>query len=144
MSRWMFLWFVAVALLLSGCQTAVPSSPVVAVDSPSEQELKSKYLVSPEFPFMEGFEIDQYGRIPETTLIGADLDTELDLKTILKRFNELLVSDGWNISKAEVSKTSFRLVAFSEDEMVEIRAVQGTGPTHVFVLYQPAPEEELK
>ena len=61
----------------------------------------------------------------------------LDLNTVHQRFAELLVSKGWKINKTEELEQSFRLMASMKGEAVEIRAVQGTGATQVFILYRP-------
>jgi hypothetical protein len=123
------------------------SSPpeVVVQDEDSmlylDSMLRPDTYLFPEYLFMEDFEIDQHGRIPETTLIGIDLKTDLAVKVVLKRFNNVLVNNGWKITKAEIAQQSFRLLADMEDETLEVRAVQGSGPTQVFVLYQPSLEE---
>ena len=108
-----------------------------------EAGLRPENLLFPEYLFMEGFELDQHGRIPETTLIGIDLKTDLGLKATLRMFNTLLVSKRWRITKAEIAKQSFRLQASMADEILEIRAVQGAGPTQVFILYQPSSESAV-
>ena len=102
-----------------------------------EAGLRPDTFLFPEYLFMEDFEIDQHGRIPETTLIGIDLKTDLAVKTALRRFNNVLANHGWQVSKAEMALHSFRLIATMADERLEIRAVQGSGPTQIFVLYQP-------
>jgi hypothetical protein len=103
--------------------------------------LRPDTYLFPDYLFMEDFEIDQHGRIPETTLIGIDLKTDLAVKTVLRQFNKVLANNGWKISKAEIAEQSFRLLADMKDETLEVRAVQGSGPTQVFVLYQPSLEE---
>ncbi len=138
--RVVFLFQLGFLLLLCGCVTT--EQPEVVVNDVDtmlylDPELRTETLLFPEYLFMEGFELDQHGQIPHSTLIGVDMKNELDLKTVLRRFNQLLVTKGWILHRAEVEKRSFRLMAEMKDETLEIRAVQGTGPTHVFILYQP-------
>jgi hypothetical protein len=138
--RALFLIFMSGFLLL-GCS----STPDVVVQDEDtliylNPGLRPETFLFPDYLFMEDFELDQHGRIPETTLIGIDLKTSLAVKTALRRFNNVLARNGWTITKAEMAQQSFRLQAGMGDETLEVRAVQGTGPTQVFVLYQPASE----
>ena len=54
------------------------------------------------------------------------------------------VTEGLNgqnyIASEEIAKRSFRLLAVMGSDALEIRAVQGAGPTHVFILYSPEDE----
>ncbi len=131
---------VVTVLSLAGCKTPVPPEPEVA-DADAmlylAPGLRPEILLFPDYLFIEGIELDQHGRIPNSTLIGVDMKSALDLKTVLRRFNQVLVSRGWTIRKAEVETQSFRLMASLGHETLEIRAVQGAGPTQVFILYQP-------
>jgi hypothetical protein len=137
--RAVFIFQIGVVLFLGGCATTEP--PTIVQDEDSmiylEPGLRPETFLFPDYLFMEDFELDQHGRIPETTLIGIDLKTDLGLKVALRRFNTLLVSKGWIITKAEMAVQSFRLRAAMADETLEIRAVQGGGATQVFILYQP-------
>ena len=63
--------------------------------------------------------------------------TGLDLASTLQRYNEVLDAHGWAITQQEIASQSFRLMAELNDDWLEIRAVQGTGMTRVFLLYQP-------
>ena len=90
---------------------------------------------------MVDFELDQHGRIPASTVVGVDLKTKLDLETTLRRFKDMLTSHGWNITREEVAEHSFRLLAGMKGESMEIRAVQGSGPTQIFVLYRPSSKQ---
>jgi len=137
-----FLFQLGAVLLLCGCTTTEPSSVVVEDDEAMlhlDSTLRPENLLFPEYLFMVDFELDQHGRIPGSTVVGADLKTELDLKTSQQRFKDLLASKGWIITTEEVAERSFRLLAAMKGETLEIRAVQGTGPTQVFILYQPRP-----
>jgi hypothetical protein len=140
--RAVFIFQLLIVLFLWGCATTEPATVVQDADTMIflEPGLRPETYLFPEYLFMEDFELDQHGRIPETTLVGIDLKTDLGLKTVLRRFNNLLASNGWKITKAEMAEQSFRLLAAMGDETLEIRAVQGTGGTQVFVLYQPSSE----
>ncbi len=134
-----FLFQLGVVLLLVGCALTEPPPAVEDADVLLylKPELRPEILQFPEYLFMEDFEIDQHGGIPNTTLAAGDLKTMLDLNTVHQRFAELLVSKGWKINKTEELEQSFRLMASMKGEAVEIRAVQGTGATQVFILYRP-------
>ena len=133
-----FLFQLGAVLLLCGC-TAPP--PVVVEEAEAmlhlDSTLRPENLLFPEYLFMADFELDQHGRIPGSSVVGVDLKTKLDLKASLQRFNDLLASKECVIAKEEVTEHSFRLLATMKGDALEIRAVQGTGPTQVFILYQP-------
>ncbi len=136
-----FLFQLGVVALLAGCASTEPA----AVEEEAEvllylgPWLRTEPLLFPEYLLMEDFEIDQHGRIPSTALIAGGLKTELGLKTVRQRFEGLLVPKGWKINGIEEQEQSFRLMASMKGETLEIRAVQGTGATQVFILYRPAP-----
>ncbi|RKX38264.1 MAG: hypothetical protein DRP64_15980 [Verrucomicrobia bacterium] len=104
-----------------------------------DSQLRPENLLFPEYLFMADFELDQHGWIPGSSVVGVDLKTKLDLKTTLQRFTDLLALKGWSITKEEVMERSFRLLAAMKGEALEIRGVRGSGPTQVFILYQPEP-----
>jgi hypothetical protein len=136
------LFLILLIPLLWGCS----STPEIVVQDEDamlylDPFLRPDIYLFPDYLFMEDFEIDQHGRIPETTLVGIDLKTDLAVKVVLRQFNNVLANNGWIISKAEIAKQSFRLLADMKDETLEVRAVQGSGPTQVFVLYQSSSEE---
>ena len=128
------------SLLLVGCVGRNPPSRERGEQPlpPQGQSPRPEDLLFPDYLLMADFEIDQYGRIPENTLVGAEMMTELDLADTLRRFTEVLDARGWSIHHQEVAIQSFRLMAGLKDATVEIRAVQGSGLTKVFLLYQPA------
>ena len=129
-----------VLLLLCACSTPEPPAVVAEEDEAMlhpDAQLRPENLLFPEYLFMADFELDQHGRIPGSTVVGADLKTELDLKPTLQRFSSVLASNGWTIAKEEVAEQSFRMMAAMKGDTLEIRAVQGSGPTQVFILYQP-------
>lgn len=136
----MFSGLMAIGLL-AGCATPPSPEPAVA-DADAmlylEPGLRPETLLFPEYLLMEGFELDQHGRIPESRLVGAGMKSKLPLGTVLRRFNDVLASKGWSVTQAEMGHQSFRLMAAQKGETLEIRAVQGSGATQVFVLYQPA------
>ncbi|MEN7973090.1 MAG: hypothetical protein ABFR47_04570 [Verrucomicrobiota bacterium] len=138
--RFAFLVHMGVVLLLCGCATTEPPKVEAKKDEAalrSDELLQPENLLFPEYLLMSGFELGQHGLIPRTKLVGAELKTELDLKTALKLFSDLLDSKGWTITSSEVAQRSFRLLAAMKGDALEIRAVQGTGPTQVFILYRP-------
>lgn len=102
------------------------------------EQVRPENLFFPEYLLMADFELDQHGRIPASTVVGVDLKTKLDVETTLQRFKDILTSHGWNITQEEVAEHSFRLLAGMKGESLEIRAVQGSGPTQIFVLYRPS------
>lgn len=131
---------------LTGCVT--PEEPTESlVDTDESMEflepgLKPEVILFPDYLLMEDFELNQHGGIRESSLVGGGLKTALGLKAVRRRFNDALVSHGWTIDTIEIGKSSFRLKASLKGEFLEIRAVQGSGPTQVFLLYQPLPEPE--
>jgi len=142
--RGALLFQLGAVLLLCGCTT--PPPVVVEEDEAMlhlDAQLRPENLLFPEYLLMAGFELDQHGWIPGSTVVGVDLKTELDLKTALQQFSGVLASNGWAITKEEVAKHSFRMMAAMKGDALEIRAVQGSGSTQVFILYQPRPETRL-
>ena len=130
-------------LALAGCQTIEPPDPVV--DPAGSMEfleagLRPEVLLFPDYLLMEDFELNQHGKIPETTLVGAGMKSELSLAAVRRRFNDVLDERGWTIEKVEIEKQSFRVLASLKGDHVEIRATRGAGPTQVFMLYQHSPE----
>ncbi len=135
--------FGAMLLLLCGCATkAPPEAEVENTDAMLHLKvgLRPENLLFPEYLLMADFEIDQHGRIPESSLVGASLKTKLGVKAVLRRFSDMLATKGWGTTALESTEHFFRLLAVMKGETLEIRAVQGTGPTQVFILYQPKPE----
>ncbi len=128
---------------LAGCHT--PEEPVAPVVNSGdaliflEPGLRPEELFFPDYLLMEDFELNQHGIIPETSLVGAGIRTELNLKTVRCRFGDVLASNHWKIDGMEVGKQSFRMMASLKADSVEIRAVQGSGATQIFILYQPRP-----
>ena len=92
---------------------------------------------------MEGVQLEAHGRIPETELVGAGMKTKQSLQGVRSRYSDCLAQHGWTPLQMEVGGHSFRLVAERQGARVELRAVQGTGPVHLFLLYQPAVERRI-
>ena len=127
-------------LLLWGCASAEKPAVIHEEDVMLflEAGLRPESLQFPEYLLLEGLmELDAHGRIPQSSLIGVGLKTKMELKTVLRRYNNVLATHGWQVTKAEMAKQSFRLLASMKGETLEIRAAQGTGPTQVFILYKP-------
>ena len=129
-------------LLLCSCSTDTPPVVVEEADAMIHlgANLRPENLFFPEYLFLADFELDQHGRIPESTLVGADLKTKQGLATVLRKFNNVLAAKGWETTRLESNENAFRLLAALNADMLEIRAVQGTGPTQIFILYRPGPE----
>jgi len=104
--------------------------------------LRPENLLFPEYLFMTDFELDQHGRVPKSSWVGAGLKTKLGLQVVFQRFNDVLAFKGWKTTVLESSKHAFRLRAALKEDTLEVRGVQGTGPTQVFILYRPTPVEE--
>lgn len=133
-------------ILLSGC-SSFQTVPEPVIDPAAAMEylepgLRPETLLFPEYLMMEGFELNQHGRIPETELIGAGLKTRLGLSMARRSFMDQLDFNGWKTTKMEIEAQSFRLMAAKKSEHIEIRGVQGSGPTEVFLLYRPGPNAE--
>jgi len=127
-------------LMLCGCVSTetpavVQQEDVLLILEPG---LRPENLLFPEYLLLEDFELEAHGRIPQTPLVGAGLKTPMGLKTVFRRYSDILALRGWRIDKTEQASQSFRLMASKKAETLEIRAVQGTGPTQVFILYKPA------
>ncbi|MDF7797845.1 hypothetical protein P4C99_00105 [Pontiellaceae bacterium B1224] len=142
------LYIFGCIILLSGCNTYQPlTAPKPVVDPSAAMEylepgLRPEILLFPEYLMMEGFELNQHGRVPETELIGAGLKTYLSLSDTRRRFMDQLDANGWETTKMEIEAHSFRLIAEKKLDVIEIRAVQGSGPTEIFMLYSPGSTAE--
>ena len=132
--------FAVACLLIAGCMAPKePAEPVVdAAETLTflEAGLRPEVLLFPDYLLMEDFQLFQHGRITQTNLIGAGMKTDFDLATVRRQFSDVLASKGWKTDKMEMGKQSFRQMASLQGETLEIRAVQGTGPTQVFILYR--------
>lgn len=127
-------------LMLWGCTS--PESPEVVVEDADamlylQAGLQPENLLFPEYLLMPDFELDQHGRIPDTTVVGVELTTRLDLETTLRRCHDMLSSNGWKMTGEEGAEHAFRLLVEKKGDLMEIRAVQGSGPTQLFILYRP-------
>ncbi len=138
-----FIILMAVSAMLSSCMTAKePAEPVVLSEESMvflEPGLRPEVLLFPDYLLMEDFELNQHGIIPESDLVGAGMRTILDLKIAMRRFNDALDAHGWKTEKTELGNKSFRTLASTADEFIEIRAVQGNEITQVFILFRPKP-----
>lgn len=138
--------YTIILLLLAGCKAPPePAEPVVDSNAALEflqPGLRPEVLLFPEYLLMEEYELHQHGRIPESELVGAGMRTRLSLATVRKEYSDVLESKGWSISKMEIERQAFRLIANLKKETVEIRAVQARGPTEVFILFDPGMSEE--
>lgn len=134
------IYSIFVFLLIAGCATPEePAEPVVDTAETLtflEAGLRPEVLFFPDYLLLEDFQLFQHGRIPKTNLVGAGMKTDLDLVTVRHQFSNILNSKGWKTDKMELGNQSFRLMASLKGETLEIRAVQGTGPTQVFILFR--------
>ena len=58
-----------------------------------------------------------------------------DISSVRNLIEEQLSLHDWTTDKLEIGRHHFRVMASRGAEEVEIRAVQGTGPTRIFLLY---------
>ena len=127
--------------LLAGCVTTDEPGGAVVNTAESmeflEPGLRPEILLFPEYLLMEDFELNQHGEIPGSSLVGGGLKTELGLKLVRSRFSTALAENNWVIDNVDIGKSSFRIKGSLDNEYIEIRAVQGSGATQVFILYQP-------
>ena len=124
------------AVLLAGCASRDPDR--VFLDPAAIDARPRQPVLFPEYFLMEGFELQDHGRIPRTDLIGAGMSVDLELSSVRSSFNDVLHEHQWDIDTMEIGRQSFRILASRKDESVEIRGVQGSsGPSHVFLLYTP-------
>ena len=137
-------WSVLLLLLFAaGCRTAtVEEKPPVVVDpnqslSFLQEGLVPEILLFPEYLLMEDFQLNQHGRIPDSELIGVGMHTALSLREVRTGLGDVLVSNGWEIDDVEIGGQSFRMFASRERDTAEFRVVQGSGLTHLFLLYDP-------
>ncbi|MDF7807953.1 hypothetical protein P4E94_10930 [Pontiellaceae bacterium B12219] len=134
--------FSGAALLLAGCTTSEPSEPVIDPDATMEvleAGLRPEVLLFPDYLMLADFQLFQHGRIIETEWVGAGMRSYLSLSNIRNRLLDVLDSKGWSIQRTEIEQQSFRVLAEHGAEHVEIRCVQGSGPTEIFILYRPDP-----
>lgn len=131
-----------------GCTTPAPSP---AIQHNQEvmiclgEDMCPESFLFPSYLMMEDFELCEHGRIPGSdTLVGVDLVATIKLKEVLRRYNHMLPRHNWSVTKAEISKQTFRLKAVREDAWLEISAVQGSGSTHLLILYQKESSQTLK
>ena len=129
------------SVLLVGCVTTNEPDEAVVNTAESmeflEPGLRPEVLLFPEYFLMEDFELNQHGIVPASSLVGGGLKTEMELKIVRRRFSDVLAANDWVVDNFEIEKRSFRIKASLAGEFIEIRAVQGDGPTQVFILYQP-------
>jgi hypothetical protein len=124
-------------LALAGCV----SEPIMVEDAPVMEAPRPDVLF-PDYLLMDGFKLNDQGHIPGTGLIGGDMTVAQDLATVRRLISEQLSVHQWTTDKMEIGRQYFRILASHAGEEIEIRVVQGTGPTQVFLLYHPAPSEE--
>jgi hypothetical protein len=132
--------------LLAGCKSSPPPSRPVVDAAASltylEDGIRPEELLFPKYLLTEDFELNQHGRIPDSNLVGAGLKSELSLKKARQQLSDVLAFNGWKIDKMEMGKQFFRILALKKDESLEIRGVQGSGLTRVFILYVPGINQE--
>ena len=133
---------VSVCLALAGC-TCGPVEMGDEADAPAA-EPPPLVVLFPDYFLMEGFTLNDQGHISGTGLIGADMTVAQELGAVRNLVSEQLSLHTWTTDKMEIGRQYFRVLASHAGEEIEIRAVQGTGPTQVFLLYRPAASREKK
>jgi hypothetical protein len=128
---WM-IW--PVCLALAGCM----SPPIQMEEDASVVVPPPPVALFPDCFLMEGFTLNDQGHISGTGLIGADMTVLQDVGAVRSLISEQLSLHEWTTDKMEIGRQYFRVLASHAGEEVEIRAVQGTGPTQVFLLYKPS------
>ena len=135
--RWM-IW--PVYLALAGCMSPPvqmeEEAPVIVPPCP--------VALFPDYLLLADFTLNDQGHIPGTGLIGADMTVAQELGAVRSLVSEQLSLHTWTTDKMEIGRQYFRVLASHAGEEIEIRAVQGTGPTQVFLLYRPAASREKK
>jgi hypothetical protein len=111
---------------------------------PMLEEPQKPPVLFPDYLLMDRFKLNDHGVITGTGVIGADMTVEEDLATVRGLISERLAVHKWNTDKMEIGRQYFRLLASHGNETLEIRAVQGTGPTQVFLLYRPAAAQDMQ
>ena len=129
-----------VCLTLAGCASA--PLEMVEDDAPVMEEPVRPSVLFPDYFLMDNFSLNDHGIIPDAGLIGADMTVEVDLATVRNLLSKQLSLHEWNTDKMEIGRQYFLVLASHAGEEIEIRAVQGTGPTQVFLLYRPAASQE--
>jgi hypothetical protein len=144
---YMFMTMLICAVALSGCVTT--SSDPVEPDAAAaagmgflEEGLQAEEYLFPEYLLLSDFVLKEHGTISQTPLIGVDMQTWFPLDVVRQRLEDVMTVNGWRLEPAETGRQSFRLKASNGAETLEIRAVRGTGPTRIFVMYRPDPFED--
>lgn len=145
--RYIFMTMLICVGALCGCTT--PSSDPVEPDAADaagmgflEEGLHAEEYLFPEYLLLDGFKLVEHGIISQTSLIAVDMQTWFPLEVAHERLNDVMTANGWSILQVEEKRQSFRLTASMDAEFLEIRAVRGTGPTRIFVMYRPDPSAE--
>lgn len=131
-----------IAMVLAGCQTSRNKDEGPVVDPSATMEflepgLRPEVILFPEYLVLEDFEIERHGRVPNSEFIGAGLKTTFSLNETRTRYTDVLEARGWSVDKVEIEKHSFRMLASTAKEHIEIRGVRGSGDTSLFLLYEP-------
>jgi hypothetical protein len=134
---------VSVCLALTGCASA-PVEMENKADAPPATEPARPVALFPDYLLLDDFTLNDQGHIPGTGLIGADMTVAQELGAVRGLISEQLSLHTWTTDKMEIGRQYFRVLASHAGEEIEIRAVQGTGPTQVFLLYRPAASRENK
>jgi len=133
--------------LLVGCASVLPEQQTIVDENATmvylEENLEPEALLFPAYLLGRDVELGQHGRIPGTNLIGAGMQVKRPLRVVHRELMVALEEHGWIVDAIEDDRQSFRIMASLGDENLELRGVQGSGSTHIFVLYTPAPVESL-
>lgn len=128
------------ASLLSGCtllRSEQPEAPTPLGTITQDDESIPIYF--PGYFLLNDARLNDHGRIPATSLVGAGITANASLSAVHRQYQDLLQEHGWVTEREEAGRQSFRVMAWLLGATVEIRAVQGSsGPTQIFLLYTPA------
>lgn len=133
---------VVACLALAGCASG-PVEMEHEDDAPAA-EPPPPVVLFPDYLHIDGFKLNNQGHISGTGLIGADMTVTQELGVVRSLVSEQLSLHTWTTDKMEIGRQYFRVLASHAGEEIEIRAVQGTGPTQLFLLYRPAAPREKK
>jgi hypothetical protein len=144
MNKTMMVPMIGLLLLFAGCATPQqPIEPVVDMEESLtylDAGIRPEVFLFPEYLLIEDLELRQHGRIPGTRLIGAELESLVGLDGVRNRYGDVLATQGWKTGKVELGRQFFRMLASGAEGQLEIRAVQGSAATQVFILFTPADE----
>lgn len=128
---------IGLVFFLAGC-ASLPSEPVIRasdVVTVVDSILRPETLLFPDYLLMEGFELENHGRVHGSEFIVASMKVSMPLDSVQQQLTDLLTEKAWRITKTEQSHQAFRLIAERKSAWLELRVVQGTGAARICLLY---------